>query len=128
MTATLLAHGIIRQTTPKSKRDPITKIDTGEVFGTEVAILTEVGEVMGETLRVLVFNTRPGETPPKIVEGLVVNWIVELDANRFGLNATFKREASREDIARLNAAPGTPTFFDAPPAPAHTYDVETATV
>lgn len=95
MSATVLVHGITRQLSTKTKRA------TGEAFGTEVSVLTELGDVMGETLRVLVFNPRAGEYSPTLAEGLTVNWIVEIDANQFGMNATFRREATPADLAEL---------------------------
>jgi len=106
MSAISLVHGTIRQIRDRAKRD------SGEIFGREASVLTELGSVLGETLPVLLFAPREGERYPELREGLVVSWIVEIDANRYGLNATFRRVATDDDIRGLI------------PFPAQTLDVE----
>lgn len=114
MSATLLVHGTIRQIRDRNKRD------SGELFGREASVLTEVGSVLGETLAVLVFTPREGERWPEMREGLSVTWVVDVDASRYGLGATFRRSATIEDLATFAIAPGTPRMeFDQASAPSH---------
>lgn len=63
-------------------------------FGTEYSVMTEASGILGETLSVLVFDARDGEAVPAPSHGEHIAWIVEVDSNRFGLGATFKREVS----------------------------------
>lgn len=96
MSATVIVHGTIRKTRTRTKRA------TGEVFGTEVSILTEVGDVLGETLPVLVFNARPGEVGPQITPGHAVTWLVDVESSSFGLNATFRGVLTPESLGELS--------------------------
>ncbi len=79
MSGIALIHGTVRQITPKVKRA------TGEVFGKEVSILTELGAELGETVRVLVFNPRGAEVGPRLEVDRTVSWVCEIDGNNFGL-------------------------------------------
>lgn len=67
-------------------------------FGTEYAILTDAQNILGETLGVLVFDPRLNDEPvPTPAPGDAVHWVVEVEANRYGLSAQFKHD--------VNAAP-----------------------
>lgn len=103
MSAVVTVHGVVRQFAPKRSRK------TGEIFGTEVAILTDAAGVMGETLRVLVFTARDGEPSPLITEGLTVTWAVEIENSSYGLNATFKADASS---SALSSSPSQASAWD----------------
>lgn len=99
MGATLIVHGTIRQVTPKARRTD------GEVVGQEVSVLTEVGTTLGETLRVMVWKAlRPGEAAPRLDLGRVVNWVVDVDADRFGLSGTYRREVADGDLRLLGVS------------------------
>lgn len=89
MSAIATLHGLVRQASPKFVRA------SGEQFGTEYAILSDADGVLGETVKVLMFNAREGDPAnPVVAEGSTVDWIVEFEANdRFGLQAQFKKVA-----------------------------------
>lgn len=96
MTATMLAQGIVRGVEDRSSRK------TGEVFGTEVSVMTEVGDTLGETLKVMVFNAREGDPkPPAFERGQRVGLVVEVEAGTYGLSARFVRVASEADRAAM---------------------------
>ena len=95
MTAIALVHGTIRQVTSfESKAKKIIR---------EAHVLTEFGAVLGETLRVTVFEPRPGEVGPTLREGSLIWWVVEIDHSSWGLRATIKRELSPADVSALVA-------------------------
>lgn len=109
MTAIVLTTGIVRGTRELTSRQ------SGEVFGTEVSIMTEVGTSLGETLKVVLFDRRDNK-PPRVLSGQKVTWVVEVDAGRYGLGGTFVREASQADVASMPI--GVSTFdVDAEPVP-----------
>jgi len=107
MTATLLAQGIVRATKELTSRK------TGEVFGTEVSVMTQVGNTLGETLKVLVFDR---EETTALLKSLKPNgtvcWVVEVEAGRYGLGATFTREADESDRRAMHV--GIPTLGSEP--------------
>lgn len=108
MSSTVLASGIVRAVRPLyygSKHER-----AGQVFGSEVSLMTQVGDVLGETLKVTCFD-RDGEQQWNPEPGESTSVIVEVDSGRFGLSGTFKRLASADDVKSLPI--GVPTFADA---------------
>jgi hypothetical protein len=106
MSSIVLASGVVRASRPlffgaKHER-------AGEVFGLEVALMTQVGDVLGETLKVVVFEPRDGTPSWDPQPGENVSVIVEVDSGRFGLSGTYKRHATAADVKALPM--GTPTF------------------
>lgn len=71
----------------------------GEVWGTEVSVLTGIGDVLGETLKVTQFVADEADWTPEL--GKDVALIVEVDTGRYGLQATFKRLATKDDVSKL---------------------------
>lgn len=100
MTAVVLATGTVRSSRPLSKRD------SGEVFAQEVSLLTNVGDVLGETLKVMIWDRDRDAWSPK--PGEAVSVVVEIDAGRFGLSATFQRLATEAD--KRSMPMGVPTL------------------
>lgn len=85
--------GIVRLTGPVRSTKPLFKRADGVQFGTEYGVLSECGGVLGETIKVVVFDARPGETPtPTAQLAEPIDWIVEVDAGQYGLSATFKAD------------------------------------
>lgn len=95
MTALVVVTGIARSTRELSARA------SGEVFGTEVSLMTEAGTDLGETLKVLVFDRDAVHVP---TGGAKVSWVVEVEAGRYGLGATFRRLASAADVPPVRSA------------------------
>jgi len=87
---------IVRVTGQVRKIDPRTKKSSGEVFGREVTVSTEIGDFLGDSIAVMVFNPRGHEVDP--IAGLQprdeVDWIVEVESSNFGLRGRYKGEAS----------------------------------
>lgn len=100
MSATLLVHGTIR-----TVKDRVAK--TGTPYR-EVSILTEFGPILGETVTVLLFNPREGEEAPLVADGLVVNWVIEVEARGGYLNGRFRAVATSEDFHSALRAAGVP--------------------
>lgn len=98
MTAVVLTEGTIRAVRPLTSRK------SGEVFAHEVSILTSIGDVLGETLKVVVFEREFEVEGPRFEVGLLVSWVVEVDSGRFGLQATYKREHRAADTFDVSQA------------------------
>lgn len=99
MSATALVHGTIRTIVGKTSKN-------NNPYQ-EVSILTEFGSNLGETIRVLVFEPRSREEAPLVAAGLVVNWVVEVDASQGGyLNARFRAVATERDFESALLAAG----------------------
>ncbi len=89
MSAVATIHGVIRQTNLLRKKA------TGEVFGTEVAVLTDAHGVLGDTVMVTVWNPREGDAPlPLFSEGSVIDWVVDFGVDRSYLRVTFRKDAN----------------------------------
>lgn len=93
MAAVVTASGTVRAIKPLVKRD------TGEAFATEVSLLTNVADVLGETLKVMIWDRDRGAWTP--TPGETVSVVVEVDAGRYGLGATFQRLLTRDDVRAL---------------------------
>lgn len=107
MSGAVIVTGVVRQAEEKVARK------TGEVFGTEVSVLTEVGPVLGETLKVMVWASRPGDSreQPEFAVGRKITWIVEVDVDGRYLRATFLRDIAAAGLALVAAigrAPAAP--------------------
>lgn len=107
MSSIVLCSGIVRNVKPlvfgaKHER-------AGEVFGVEAGIMTAVGDVLGETLKVAAFDWGDEAWDP--TPGDSVSVIVEVDSGRFGLQGTFKRHATEKDLKTMPL--GTPTLSEA---------------
>jgi len=90
MSAVVNVQGTVRTVEPKTKRN------SSEVWGRVVAVLTESGGILGETLEVALFNSRHGEPDVRAVVGDHVAWVVEVDASPYGLQARYRGEAGSE--------------------------------
>lgn len=88
MSAVVLLSGQVRDVRDRRKKSEPGE-SPGEVWGRSVKILTEFGSVLGDTLDVTVFNA----DRVVVAAGELVEWIVEVSANSYGLQAVFKAEA-----------------------------------
>lgn len=93
MTSVVLATGTVRSVRALSAKQ------SGEVFAQEVSLLTNVGDVLGESLKVMLWDRDRAVWSPK--PGDDVSVVVEIDAGRYGLSATFLRLATKRDVESM---------------------------
>lgn len=105
MSSIVLASGIVRAVRPLAYGRSHER--AGQVFGIEASIMTSIGDVLGETLKVAAFD-RDGQPTWNPEPGESTSVIVEVEAGRFGLSGTFQRLATADDVKTLPF--GVPTF------------------
>lgn len=81
------------------------KKSNNEVFAREVSVLTELGSIKGDTVRVTVFV---GSHPEIHIlrEEDPVDWAVSVEKSEYGLNVVFREDAAVYSAAAVLYAEG----------------------
>lgn len=99
MAAVMTLEGVIRSVTPLYKKSEDERVH-GPQFGVKVSVLSEVGDLGGDTVPVTVFYPTFMD-PDDLVKGAEVVWAVEVKSSKYGLDVVHKEDLrpSADEIA-----------------------------